>query len=143
MKIKQLKAEQLLNQTFSPEKSETKAIKISVLCCLPIEKLNILLECLLPCTHPILYSKCIGRGIQTTVKPNKLSSLITVCRHGFYNGVMAYMLQFGEIATNTIFVRREVFVKATLPCLNLKTDDRFLHYTMPEVFSKTGHGLSY
>ena len=38
MKNKQLKNEQLLNQTISPEKPEVKAIKISVLCCLPVEK---------------------------------------------------------------------------------------------------------
>ena len=35
-------------------------------------------------------------GIQTLVKSNKLSSVMAECRHGFYNGVMAHMLQFGE-----------------------------------------------
>ena len=57
-------------------------------------KFNLLLECLLPYTHPIIYAKYIGSGIQNTVKPNKLLSVMTVCRHGFHNGVMAYMLQF-------------------------------------------------
>ena len=66
-----------------------------MLSCLQVEKINILLECLLPYTHPILYPKCIGSGIQTTVKPNKLLSVITMYKHGFHNGVMAYMLQFG------------------------------------------------
>ena len=64
-------------------------------CCLHGEKFNILHEYLLPYTHPILYPKCIGSGIQTTVKPNKLLSVITMYKHGFHNGVMAYMLQFG------------------------------------------------
>ena len=54
-----------------------KAIKISVLC---------------PYTHPIIYPKCIGNGVQNNVKPNILSSAMTVCRHGFHNGVMAYMV---------------------------------------------------
>ena len=45
--------------------------------------------------HPIIYPKCIGSGIQTTVKLNKPLSVMTVCRHGFHNGVMAYMLQVG------------------------------------------------
>ena len=62
---------------------------------LEVEKFNILLKCLLPYTHPIIYRKCIGSGIQNTGKPNKLLSVMTVCRHGFHNGVMAYMLQFG------------------------------------------------
>ena len=80
---------------FLQKKFETKAIQISVLCCLQVEKFNILLKCLLPYTHPIIYRKCIGSGIQNTGKPNKLLSVMTVCRHGFHNGVMAYMLQFG------------------------------------------------
>ena len=65
VKNKQLKIEKLLNQTFFPEKSETRVTKISGLCCLPVEELNILPACLLPYTHPIVYSKCIGSGIQT------------------------------------------------------------------------------
>ena len=84
-----------INHTFHSEKFETKAIKISVLCFWEVEKFNLLLECLLPYTHPIIYPKCIGSGIQNTGKPNKLLSVMTVCRHGFHNGVMAYMLQFG------------------------------------------------
>ena len=42
-------------------------------------------------THPIIYPKCIGSGIENNGKPNKLLSVMTVCRH---NGVMACMLQF-------------------------------------------------
>ena len=48
---------------------------------------------------------------------------MTVCRHDFNNGVMAYMLQFG---LNVIF----------------KPDDGFLPYNMAELFNKTGHGLT-
>ena len=64
----------------------------------------------------------IGSGIQNTAKPNKLLAAMTVCRHDFNNGVMAYMLQFG---LNVI----------------LKPDDGFLPYNMAELFNKTGHGL--
>ena len=35
-----------------------------------------------------------------------------------------------------------VFLKATFSGLNLKPDDGFLSYNMPEVFSKTGLGLA-
>ena len=34
------------------------------------------------------------------------------------------------------------FVKAIFSCLNLKPDDGFLPYNMPELFNKTGHGLT-
>ena len=42
-----------------------------------------------------MYQKCIGSGIQTTAKSNKLLSVMTVCGHGFPNAVIAYMLQVG------------------------------------------------
>ena len=35
-----------------------------------------------------------------------------------------------------------VFVKAIFSCLNLKPDDGFLPYNMPELFNKIGHGLT-
>ena len=35
-----------------------------------------------------------------------------------------------------------VFVKAIFSCLNLKPDDGFLPYNMPELFDKTRHGLT-
>ena len=60
-----------------------------------VEEFNILLECLLPYTHPNIYPKGIGSGIQNTGKPNKLLSLMTVYRHDFHDGAMAYILQFG------------------------------------------------
>ena len=53
---------------------------------------------------------------------------------------MAYMLQFGAI--HRIFVAWVVFAKAIFSCLNLKPDDGFLPYNMPELFNKTGHGLT-
>ena len=43
----------------------------------------------------MMYPKGIGSGIQNTGKPNKLLSVMTMCKHGFHNGAMAYMLQFG------------------------------------------------
>ena len=67
---------------------------------------------------------------------------MTVCRHGFHNGVMAYMLQFDQSAIPRIFVTWVVFVKAIFSCLNPKPDDGFLPYNMPELFDKTRHGLT-
>ena len=66
---------------------------------------------------------------------------MTVCRHGFHNGVMAYILQFGYSAIHGIFVAWVVFAKAIFSCLNLKPDDGFFNKRM-ELFNKTGHGLT-
>ena len=67
---------------------------------------------------------------------------MAVCRHGFHNGVMAYILQFRYSAIHGIFVAWVVFAKAIFSCLNLKPDDGFLPYSMPKLFNKTGHGLT-
>ena len=47
-----------------------------------------------------------------------------------------------EIAIHRVFIAWVVFVKAIFPFLNLKPDDGFLPYNMPEVFNKTGYGLT-
>ena len=47
-----------------------------------------------------------------------------------------------EIAIHRVFIAWVVFVKAIFRCLNLKPDDGFLPYNMPEVFNKTGYGLT-
>ena len=84
----------------------------------------------------------MGNGVQTTVKVNELSSVMTVCRHDFHNGAMAYMLQNGESTIYRIFVAWVVFTEAIFSCLSLKPDDGFLPYSVPEVFNKTGHHLT-
>ena len=67
---------------------------------------------------------------------------MTVRRHGFHVGLMAYMLEFGYNVIHRVFVAWVVFVKATFSCLILKPDDGFLPYNMPELFNKIGHGLT-
>ena len=63
---------------------------------------------------------------------------MTVCIHGFHNDVMRCMLQVGY----RIFWTWVVSMQAIFSCLNLKHDAGFLPYSMPEVFSKTGHCLT-
>ena len=40
-------------------------------------------------------SEMFRQWVQNTGKPNKLLSIMTVCRDDFHNSVMANMLQFG------------------------------------------------
>ena len=63
---------------------------------------------------------------------------MAVCRYGFHKGVMAYMLQFGDSVIHRIFVAWIVIFS----CLNLKPDDGYLTFHMPEFFDKTGHSLT-
>ena len=83
----------------------------------------------------------MGSGIQTTVEANELCSIMVVYRHGVQNRIIAYMLQIGETTIQRIFVVWVDFVVTIFSCLNLKPNDGILLDSMPEVFSKTGHGL--
>ena len=56
---------------------------------MPVEKFDILLECLSPNSHAIIYPECMGSWIQGTDKANKPLSVISVCSHGSHNGAMA------------------------------------------------------
>ena len=51
---------------------------------------------------------------------------MTVCRHDFRNGFMAYMLKIGKSTIYKIFVAWVVFIEAIFSCLNLNYDDGFL-----------------
>ena len=73
----------------------------------------------------MVYQKCMGNGIQTTVKANELSSVMIACRHGFHNGVMVYKLQIGESYIHLIFVACVVFMEAIFSCSDLKSDEDF------------------
>ena len=53
------------------------------------------------------------------------------------------MLQLGESTVHIIFVAWVIFMKAILSYVNLKPDDEFLSYRMPEFFDKTELGLTY
>ena len=59
---------------------------------------------------------------------------IIVSRHTCYNTAKVLSTEF--------LWRVVLFVKAIFSCLSLKPDDEFLPYNMPELFNKTGHGLT-
>ena len=59
---------------------------------------------------------------------------IMVSWHTCYNSVKVLSTEF--------FVAWIVFVKAIFSCLNLEPDDGFLPYNTPELFNKTGDGVT-
>ena len=67
---------------------------------------------------------------------------MTVCHHGLHNLVIAYMLNIGEITMQQIFVVWLVFMGVIFSKINLRPDEGFLAYKIPEIFIRTGHGLT-
>ena len=55
---------------------------------------------------------------------------------------MAYILNIGESTMQRIFGAWVVFMEAVFSKINLRPDEGFLAHNMPEIFVKTGHGLT-
>ena len=130
------------SQTFTYDNLKKKPSKFQYLCGLTVEKFDILLNCLMPYSHVIQYPDCKGNGSRSLEKPTELLAVLTICRHGLYNGVMAYMLNVSESTMQRIFVAWIVFMETIFSRINLRPDKNFLAHTMPEIFIKTGHGLT-
>ena len=61
---------------------------------------------------------------------------------GTVNSCMAYMLNVSESTICRLFVAWAVFLETIFDSLDLKPDKGFLIKKMPEIFLKTGHGLT-
>lgn len=55
---------------------------------------------------------------------------------------MAFILKVGESTIQCIFVGWIVFLETIFTCLNRKPEAEFLLKKMPDIFVKTGHGLT-
>ena len=75
-------------------------------------------------------------------KPTGLFSVITICRHSLHQGVMAFMLKVGESTKQLISVAWIVFLETIFTHINLKPETGFLLKKMPDIFVKTGHGIT-
>ena len=98
---------------------------------LSAEKFDILLALLATACNHIIFPEFKGSGIQAINKANKLLSVMTVCRCGFYNGLMANMLQIGKSTMHRIFAPYVFLMQAILSRTNLKPDMGFLPCSIP------------
>ena len=95
-----------------------------------------------PCSVVIIYPDCKGTGERSVHKPTELFAVLTICRHSLHQGVMAFMLKVGENTIQRIFVGWIVFLEIIFTCINLKPEAGFLLKKMPDIFVKTGQGLT-
>ena len=91
------------------------------------------------------YPDCKGSGMRSLDEPTELFAVTTVCRHCRYSlhqGVMTFMLKVGESTMQLIFVGWIVFLETIFIHINLKPEAGFLLKKMPDIFVKTGQGLT-
>ena len=90
----------------------------------------------------IIYPDCKGNGERTLDKATELLAVLTICRHSLHQGVMAYLLKVGESTVQRTFVAWIVFLETIFNCIDLKPKAGFLLKKMPDIFVKTGQGLT-
>ena len=115
------------------------------LCGLSIEQFNILWNCVQRYSDVIIYPNCKGTGMRSLDKTTELFAVPTVCRpcrHSLHQGAMAFMLKVGESTMQLNFVGWIVFLEPIFTHINLKPEAGFLLKKMPDIFVKTGHGLT-
>ena len=113
------------------------------LCGLEIEQFNILFECVSPYVAHIPYPDCKGCIAKRRLDlKTELLSVLTLCRHGLHQGIMAYILNVSASTMQRIFVGWIIFLSTVLSEVDLKPASGFLLKKMPESFIKTGHGLT-
>ena len=109
---------------------------------LHVEQFNLLFNCVQPYLNLIVYPDCRGTGKRKLTKETELLSMLTISRHALHSGVMAFILNINEATVNRNFTAWVVFLESIFSEVNLKPDGQFLAKKMPEIFVKTGHGLT-
>ena len=92
--------------------------------------------------HIIQYPDCKGTGERAVDKATELLCFLAICRHSLHLGVMSYLLQVEKSTVYRIFVGWVVFLETIFNEIDLKPEDGFLIKKMPDIFVKTGHGLT-
>ena len=106
------------------------------------EQFQVIFECAKPYLHIIPYPDCTNLGERSIDYETELLSVLTVCRHGLHQGVMAFMLERSASTMQRIFVGWVLFLSTLLSKVDLKAESGFIVKKMPKVFIETGHGLT-
>ena len=134
---------EILNKkVFNYDKLVLKESQFNFLCGLSVEKFNMLFEIVSPFTDAIIYPDCKGTGKRIFDKKTELFMYLTVCRHSLHLGVMSYMSDVSKSTVYRIFVGWAVFLETLFNQLDLKPNDGYLLKKMPDIFVRTGHGLT-
>lgn len=99
---------------------------------------------LMPYFHLIPYPDCchtpsLNRSLD---KATELLAVLTICRHGVHQGLMAFFMDISKSTMQRIFIGWVIFVAGIFNEIDLKPPSGFLLKKMPKSFIETGHGLT-
>ena len=72
----------------------------------------------------------------------QLLVVLTLCRLALHQEVVAFILCVGTSTVHRIFTGWIVFLETVFSGLDFKPEQGFLMKKMPEIFVKTGHGVT-
>ncbi|XP_065662444.1 uncharacterized protein LOC105847821 isoform X2 [Hydra vulgaris] len=118
-------------------------IVFKYLCTLSVEQFSLLLNSDVPYTHLIPYPDCKNNTNRRTIDlPTELLFVLTTCRHGLNQGVMAYILYTSKSTTQRIFLGWVIFLSTILNEIDLMPESGFLVKKVSKGFIETRHGLT-
>ena len=113
------------------------------LCDLSTEQFELIFKCAAPYILHIPYPDCAGNStLRKLDHRTDLFSVLTTCRHGLHQGVMSFMLGVSKATTQRIFIGWVIFLSTLFNKIDLKLSGEYLLKTMPDIFVKTGHGMT-
>ena len=113
------------------------------LCGLTTDQFELIFKCAAPYLHHIPYPDCKGNtNLRKLDHHTELLSVLTTCRHGLHQGVISFMLGVSKATTQRIFIGWVIFLSTLFNKIDLKPSGGYLLKTMPDIFVKTGHGMT-
>ena len=102
------------------------------------------LKTVAPYTHLLPYPDCdVSTPIRkSTDAATELLSVLTICRHGLNQGVMAFMIDKSKSTVQRIFIGWVISLATIFNEIDLTPASGFLLKKMPKGFIETGHGLT-
>ena len=141
-KILSQKNKEMHSKQFVYESIKARPKMFKYLCGLSIDQFELLWRCVLPYINLIEYPDCKGTGARALDKVTELFLLLTICRHGLHLGVAGFMVGLAESTIHRIYTGWIVFLSTLFNEINLSPTSHYLAQKMPDIFIKTGHGLT-
>ncbi|XP_065684230.1 uncharacterized protein LOC136096642 [Hydra vulgaris] len=127
---------------FTYENIKSRKQTFQYLCGVSSENFDMFFECVQSYLHLIPYPDCPNTIEKTVSNETQFFSVLTVCRHGLDLKFMSFLLEKSYTTVHRIFTGWVIFCATLFNEINLKVDGSFLLKKMPDIFVKTGNGLT-
>ena len=133
--------ENLRAKEFKYQYLRRRAVTLRYLSGISVKQFEMVFECVMPYLHLIPYPNC-PNTVKSLLTMRHNFCVLTICRHGLDLSFMAFVLEKSVTTVHRIFTGWIIFLATLFQKLDIQPDSGFLLQKMPEIFVKTGHGLT-